>query len=194
MSNNKYVKLVESTLEEGVSSGLKPSKGFKAPRGSKVWEKWGKWKVEYKGKFVGDYDDKPEALRALELYLDDLKEDVDTEDTEEVSEAVVEGFDVAFDKWFKGATKIRDEYLKKNFPISYEQEELTFKKGKKYIKVIQRQKGAKLGSVWAFIDTTTGDVLKPASFSAPAKGARGNIYDAKGGLGRISAYGPGYNR
>ena len=32
-------------------------------------------------------------------------------------------------------------------------------------------------SAFAFVDKKTGDVLKPASWSAPAKHARGNIFD-----------------
>lgn len=32
------------------------------------------------------------------------------------------------------------------------------------------------GSAYAFIDNETGDILKPASWAAPAKHARGSIY------------------
>ena len=54
---------------EKVDESLKPSKGFKLPKEGKVWEKWGKWKAEYKGVFVGDYDSKEEAERAVELDM-----------------------------------------------------------------------------------------------------------------------------
>ena len=53
--------------------------------------------------------------------------------------------------------------------------------GQKYIKVTND------GSVKAFIvkkdngKFKTGDILKPASWKAPAKGARGNIFDKYGG-------------
>ncbi len=50
------------------------------------------------------------------------------------------------------------------------------------------------GSAWAFLNTENGDVLKPASFKAPAKHARGNIYDAHGGMGTVGVYGPAYMR
>jgi hypothetical protein len=40
---------------------------------------------------------------------------------------------------------------------------------------------------------TNGDVLKPASWKAPAKGARGNIFDEHNGLNRMTEYGPEYN-
>ncbi len=49
-------------------------------------------------------------------------------------------------------------------------------------------------SVHAFIDRSTGDVLKPSGWKVPAKGARGNIHDANNGLGRMGPYGPAYNR
>ena len=38
------------------------------------------------------------------------------------------------------------------------------------------------GSVLAFIDKRTGDIYKPASFKAPAKGIRGNLLNDDGGL------------
>lgn len=48
------------------------------------------------------------------------------------------------------------------------------------------------GSAWCFIDLTNGDVLKPASYKAPAKHARGNILDEHQGMKHMSAYGPAY--
>lgn len=39
-----------------------------------------------------------------------------------------------------------------------------------------------------------GDVFKPAGWKAPARAARGNIFDDNNGLGRMGPYGPGYNR
>lgn len=47
--------------------------------------------------------------------------------------------------------------------------------------------------VYAFIDRKTGDVFKAATFSAPAKGARGNLFDAAGGLARVTPNGLEYN-
>ena len=49
-------------------------------------------------------------------------------------------------------------------------------------------------AAWAFVDRTNGDVLKPASWNAPAKHARGNILDGQNGLGSIGPYGPAYLR
>ena len=48
-------------------------------------------------------------------------------------------------------------------------------KGRKYFKVVIS------GSVHSFIDKTSGDILKPASFNAPAKHARGNVFSKTSG-------------
>ena len=61
---------------------------------------------------------------------------------------------------------------------------LIAKSGRRYIKVIQGT------SVWAFIDKTNGDILKPASWRAPAKHARGNIFDGQFGVFNMTPHGP----
>lgn len=63
--------------------------------------------------------------------------------------------------------------------------------GVKYIRIVREGLGSK--SVHCFIDASNGDVLKAAGWKAPAKGARGNIFDAKCGVGRMGPYGPEYN-
>lgn len=92
-----------------------------------------------------------------------------------------------------GAQKIIDDYYKQhNFNVALKPT-LRADRGKKYIKLVAVQAGAQLGSAHTFIDTTTGDVLKPASYSAPAKGVRGNVFDSQNGLGRMGPHGPEYN-
>ena len=59
--------------------------------------------------------------------------------------------------------------------------------GRKYAKVI-RSGG---GGVYCFVDRKTGDVLKAASWSAPAKHARGSIYAADP-LAGVGPYGAAY--
>ena len=56
--------------------------------------------------------------------------------------------------------------------------------GARYIRIVADN--ASQRSSFAFVDTTNGDVLKAAGWKAPAKGARGNIYDAQNGCGRVS--------
>lgn len=47
--------------------------------------------------------------------------------------------------------------------------------GKKFLKVVAGD------SVRFFVDATTGDILKPSSFAAPAKGIRGNVLSEQNG-------------
>lgn len=65
--------------------------------------------------------------------------------------------------------------------------------GRRYIRVdTVRDGGHGQRSVWAFIDKKTGDILKAASYKAPAKHARGNLFDSTGGTGRLTPHGPQY--
>ena len=57
--------------------------------------------------------------------------------------------------------------------------------GRKYVKVIRDR------SVYAFIEVETGDIYKPASWSAPAKHVRGNIY-GENPLAGTDIYGVNY--
>lgn len=52
---------------------------------------------------------------------------------------------------------------------------LDLKVGMKYAKICKKTPSQPGGSAYAFIDLTNGDILKPASWAAPAKHARGNI-------------------
>lgn len=52
--------------------------------------------------------------------------------------------------------------------------------GRKYAKVVQEYADQSCGrglSVHAFVDKETGDIYKPASWKAPAKGVRYNLRD-----------------
>ena len=62
--------------------------------------------------------------------------------------------------------------------------------GRKYTKIIMNTGNQQM--VWAFIDRTNGDVLKAATWRAPAKHARGNLYDPYGGMLNINWTGPAY--
>lgn len=90
-----------------------------------------------------------------------------------------------FVSWLEGAGKIRDDYFAANFPNN-KYDPLTFQVNKKYIRIVSD------GSVHCFIDRTNGDVLKAAGWKAPAKHARGNIFDDKNGLGSMGPFGTAY--
>lgn len=68
-------------------------------------------------------------------------------------------------------------------------------RGKRYVQVLSTEKrsgGESNGHIWCFIDQN-GDILKPASWRAPAKHARGSIYDPNS-WGQFSWTGPQYLR
>lgn len=74
-------------------------------------------------------------------------------------------------------------------------------RGKKYKRIVVRdtdKQGNPLheigGSVYCFINSENGDVLKSAGWKSPAKGARSNIYNDKNGLDGVNEYGANYNR
>ena len=77
-----------------------------------------------------------------------------------------------------------EEKVRKNYIKSFGNDEL-FKglerntRGRKYVKLISD------GSVCAFIEKNTGDIYKPASWKAPAKHVRGNIFSKEGGFEAI---------
>jgi hypothetical protein len=99
-------------------------------------------------------------------------------------------FKEKLEKFLYGAQHIVDE----NYKGSVLQYKLVAREGKKFIKVCSEQIGSRGSSAWCFIDKTNGDVLKAASWAAPAKHARGNIFDSSNGLASVGPYGPAYLR
>jgi hypothetical protein len=49
-------------------------------------------------------------------------------------------------------------------------------KGRRYVRIWKTRAVGGGRYAYCFVDTTNGDVLKPATWKAPAKGYRGNIY------------------
>jgi len=78
-------------------------------------------------------------------------------------------------------------------------EKLSVTKGRRYDKIVQVDVGFNRGGpngqpqsrVWAFIDKTNGDILKPAHWNKPAKHPRGNIYEDDC-MQFIGSHGPAY--
>jgi hypothetical protein len=92
-----------------------------------------------------------------------------------------------FKSWMQGIIDKNRAYMAASFP-SLDVPTITATEGSRYIRVMRDN------SAHAFIDRTNGDVLKPASWKAPAKHARGNIFDTFNGLGSMGPYGPAYLR
>lgn len=103
-----------------------------------------------------------------------------------------------FEKWLAGVNEERKAYFEKQYPNTMELSgyvPLTYKKNTKFVKIIDNDNG----SVWGFVAMQgmafkgtmlkMGDLLKPASWSSPAKHARGNIFD---GTAMYTVWGPAY--
>lgn len=62
--------------------------------------------------------------------------------------------------------------------------------GRKYARVVRHSMSR---TVYCFVDLTNGDILKAASFKAPApRGKRGSIFDSDGGLSCCDTFGLKY--
>lgn len=73
--------------------------------------------------------------------------------------------------------------------------EIVREPGQRYDRILKNEKNSKVGTqIYCFVDRGTGDILKPASYKTPAKGARGNIHDESNGMKRMGPYGPAYNK
>lgn len=68
---------------------------------------------------------------------------------------------------------------------------LEINSGRKYVKLISNYAGSR--SAWCFIDKTSGEIFKVASWNAPAKHSRGNIAE-KGSYENYPWTGPHYLR
>jgi len=104
-----------------------------------------------------------------------------------VEEVVVKTFEECFESFFEGCVKKNADYMKQWFPNNHK-DQFSWKRGKRYIKVIRS------GSVHCFVDTQNGDVLKAAGWNAPAKHARGNIFNDDNGLNCMHEFGAAYLR
>ena len=103
-------------------------------------------------------------------------------------------FEKHFETWLEGAQRICNENHQRRYVGDFptlDQPILTAKKGSRYIKIIRSDPHS---AVHAFVDRKNGDILKPASWKAPAKHARGNIFDNDNGLASMGEYGPAYLR
>ncbi len=65
--------------------------------------------------------------------------------------------------------------------------------GRRYLRVVRTETFGSSRSVYCFVDKTNGDILKAATWKAPAKHARGNVFDEKP-LDAVTEYGAKYIR
>lgn len=90
-----------------------------------------------------------------------------------------------FKRWMATVIARSEIYMTTRF-VTLPLPKFTIQDGKRYIRVFRDN------SCYAFIDKTTGDVLMPASYKAPAKHPRGNIFGPDNGLDCTGPYGIAY--
>ena len=111
---------------------------------------------------------------------------------------MLDSLEIDVNQWVATNQQLINEHTAKNYP-NLVPDTLTYTEGGRYYKVVKH------GGVHAFIakeDFVTkgmgqvykGDIFKPASWNAPAKHARGNIYDESKGMSQMNPYGPNYLR
>lgn len=99
----------------------------------------------------------------------------------------MKNFEKNFESFVSGCQYIIDNANLSTKPV------LSVEPGRRYMKLVCRDSvHSTAGRVFAFVDKTNGDVLKPATWKAPAKHARGNIYDEANGLKHVNWTGPAY--
>lgn len=94
------------------------------------------------------------------------------------------GFDAAFATYYEGCQRIHRATLLPD----QQSPAWRITRGKRFVKVIHN------GGAHSFVELATGGVFKAASWSTPAKHARGNIFDAWNGLRNMGPFGPAYLR
>jgi len=102
-------------------------------------------------------------------------------------ESALEGFRIVAE------ANILDHYARNSYTFAVPSIVIPSRKGKKYVKLCnaETRDDGHIGSrgVFAFVEIATGDILKPASFRAPAKHARGNIFDEDKGFSALTVAG-----
>jgi hypothetical protein len=124
-----------------------------------------------------------------------------------VAENERQGFDACVGRWLRCAQEVRDSNARRvaASPLAGAEQGfagpdarptplLSVERGRRYLRIVSTVRTAAgeltdQRSAFAFVDTKTGNVLKPASWRGPAKHARGNVFAVDGGISCVGAYG-----
>lgn len=97
-------------------------------------------------------------------------------------------------EWVGKVHAMRETHRLAKFP-NLDPESLTIEKGRKYARIVVNREGNRGPgqSVYCFVQLDNGDILKSATWKAPAKYTRGNIFAADP-LAGVGEYGADYLR
>ena len=98
-----------------------------------------------------------------------------TETLPALDKILTNNFEAALFNFCKELQKMINDHYETKYP-NLTPDAITLNHGSKYIRVVKGSKDSGR-SVYCFIEKATGDILKAASWKAPAKTARGNIYN-----------------
>ena len=101
-------------------------------------------------------------------------------------------FETRLKSFVAGCQKIIDDQFEANYSNLVPPKLSIDPKGKKFTRIVRKNDSDHYGAVFCFVDKTNGDVLKAATWKAPAKHARGNIFADDNGLSNIRWTGPAY--
>lgn len=121
---------------------------------------------------------------------------------EDITAAGKDMFPVALQTWLQGCQEIMDQDHARWTP-NIAKSILQAVDLQKFVRIVRKFEVEKFGSCHAFVAKETfstrnlgqvkiGDIFKPASWKAPAKHARGNIFNQDNGLTRMGPNGPAY--
>jgi len=94
------------------------------------------------------------------------------------------------DAWVAKVHEMRETYREAHF-ANLDPVPLTIEKGRKYARIVANHSNQRM--VYCFVQLANGDILKSATWRAPAKHARGNIFAADP-LSGVTQHGAAYLR
>lgn len=103
----------------------------------------------------------------------------------------IEGFEQRAEQFLVALKTMSDSYMDWRFPNA-NKTEFKFEHGSKYVRVVMNSGSST--SVHCFLNKVNGDILKAASWSAPAKHTRGNIFADDFGMSAVGPHGANYFR
>lgn len=93
--------------------------------------------------------------------------------------------DNAINSYLEKLTQHANIDFEKTFPTK-EKHSFRADYNKRWIKIVNKRFGQTM--VFCFVDPSNGDIYKPASWNAPAKGVRGNLFNERLPLDSGSLY------